>query len=95
MKFPAWISCRHKKTAAVCSSAAVFYGEIKQSLHTLFGEAGSFGGTLTGFELGIAFADHIQSSTALDHLAIGVAAFGGIERGKNFHSSGGDSGDAN
>ncbi len=76
--------------------AAVFFcREIKESLHSLFGETGAFGCTLTGFELGIAFADHIQSSTALHHLAIGVAAFGGIERGKNFHSGGGDSGDGN
>lgn len=86
----------HKKSCRwIFPAAAFFYGEIKESLHALLGETGAFGSTLTGFELGIAFADHIQSSTTLHHLAIGVAAFGGIERGKNFHSGGGDSGQGN
>ena len=64
-------------------------------LHALFREAGALGSTLASLEFRVAFADHIKRSTAFDHLAIGVAAFGGIERGKNFHSGGGDSGDGN
>jgi hypothetical protein len=68
------------------SGGSVFFNQGKELLHSLLGEARTFGGTLAGLELGIAFADHIQRTTALHHLAIGVAAFGGIERGKNFHS---------
>jgi hypothetical protein len=48
-------------------------------LHTLLRKARTLGRTLTGFELRIAFADHVKRATAFDHLAVCVAAFGGVE----------------
>jgi hypothetical protein len=47
--------------------------------YALLGEAGSFRGTLAGFEFGIAFADHVFRAFAADDLAVSVAALGGSE----------------
>ena len=51
----------------------------------LLRKAGADGRALAGLELRVGLADHVDRALALHDLAIGVAALGGSERGKNFH----------
>jgi hypothetical protein len=53
--------------------------------NALLGKTGSFGRTLTGFELGIGFADHVFRAFAADDLAISVTALSGSKGRKNSH----------
>ena len=68
-----------KNTAGFLRRRLLEKGCLRELLHTFFREASAFGGTLTGLEFRIALADNIERATAFDHLAISVAAFGGIE----------------
>ena len=48
-------------------------------LDAFFAQACSFGGTLAGLELGVAFTDDVQCALALDDLAVFVTLFHGHE----------------
>lgn len=73
-------TCIYEKKRSKCDSLRCLKNvRSNRLLHAFFGKTSAFGGALASFEFGIAFADHIKRATAFYHLAISMAAFGGIE----------------
>lgn len=56
------------------SQREVFFEKL---LNTLLAQARAGRSALTSLELGVAFANNIEGSFALDHLAVGVASLHG------------------
>lgn len=58
-------------------------------LHTFLGQTSALGRALSGFELRVGLANHIQGATTVDNLAISMTTFGGSKRRENFHEENG------
>ena len=72
---------RHEKSQFTLELATCLFARTRRLATGLLG----FGAALADLELGIAFADHIDTTTSLNDLAIRMAIFQGANTTNDFH----------